>query len=380
VSGDYLLAVKSIGLSKVGGRKPCTLASAAKHNKRESPGELECRGRIDGTRVRLNYSIAGAGDSVGVLALAQSLMVAIGIDLEKIRHDYCQAIEVVFSLPQATTIDTQSYFAGCVAWCCTMFDQTNILSADVHLDESAPHCHVLVAPIRGGKWVGSSLIDRPSTHVLRKSFERTVAMHYGLKMSERLTGKQKAQAVAAVTAAIEQHHRELIASPMWQPIRKAIERGPAPFIESLGLVLADKPAPKMKAMAQTFTGTGKGPKRESSAIMAGKPIGIADTSTHAFASSTNPLGIENNVQKHQSLSCVGIAPATTIIDHQKRVATALLTAEHPDVRTRMKIALATQEPAIERQLRRPTVAPESVPDEDGYCRVRDADALPEDWT
>jgi len=41
MSGDYLLAVKSIGLSKIGGRKPCTLEAAAKHNKRENPRELE---------------------------------------------------------------------------------------------------------------------------------------------------------------------------------------------------------------------------------------------------------------------------------------------------------------------------------------------------
>jgi hypothetical protein len=32
--------VKSIGLSKLGGRKPCTLTGAAKHNKRELAKEL----------------------------------------------------------------------------------------------------------------------------------------------------------------------------------------------------------------------------------------------------------------------------------------------------------------------------------------------------
>ena len=41
MSADYLMAVKSIGLSKLGGRKPCTLSGAAKHNKREQAYELE---------------------------------------------------------------------------------------------------------------------------------------------------------------------------------------------------------------------------------------------------------------------------------------------------------------------------------------------------
>ena len=59
MSADYLMAVKSIGLSKLGGRKPCTLSGAAKHNKREQAHELEEKGRIDPERTRLNYSIAG---------------------------------------------------------------------------------------------------------------------------------------------------------------------------------------------------------------------------------------------------------------------------------------------------------------------------------
>ncbi|MCX6865148.1 MAG: VWA domain-containing protein [Verrucomicrobia bacterium] len=39
MSGDYIMAVKSIGLSTVNGRKPCTLEAAAKHNKRELAAE-----------------------------------------------------------------------------------------------------------------------------------------------------------------------------------------------------------------------------------------------------------------------------------------------------------------------------------------------------
>ena len=40
-------AVKSIGLSRVNGRKPCTLLEAARHNLREIQAEQGATGHID---------------------------------------------------------------------------------------------------------------------------------------------------------------------------------------------------------------------------------------------------------------------------------------------------------------------------------------------
>ena len=319
MSGEYIMAVKSIGLSTVNGRKPCTLEAAAKHNKRELAAELEGRGRIDADRVKLNYSIAGAGNVAGVLGLASQLMA--DIDHKPKRLDYCQAVEIVFSLPPTTTIDTAQYFAACVAWCCDRFGAGNILSADVHHDEpSSPfHAHVLIAPIQAGRWIGGALIDRTNTQTMRESFGRDVAAVYGLRMGDRLTGKRKGEAVAMVLADIETHHRAVIASSLWQPLRQAIERNPAPFIESMGLELADRHAKKMKTMAQIFTSTGKGAKRETLHLRKPNPIGIEPSPkpanpigidgeiTGRKPAIANPIGIENGAGKRQSLSCVGIA-------------------------------------------------------------------------
>lgn len=170
MSGDYIMAVKSIGLSKVGGRKPCTLDGAAKHNKRELAPELEARGRIDGARTRLNYSLAGAADVDGIVALVLKLMADIGTSPDERRRDYCQAVEIVFSLPPTTTIDTTRYFADCVDWCSDRFGADNILSADVHHDEpSNPHhAHVLIAPIQGGRWAGGNPIGIDGNLAARK--------------------------------------------------------------------------------------------------------------------------------------------------------------------------------------------------------------------
>lgn len=305
MSTDYLMAVKSIGLSKVGGRKPCTLSGAAKHNKRELLQELVARGRIDPEKTHLNYSIAGAIDSAGVVAMAYQLMASIGISPDKMRRDYCQAIEIVFSLPANTTIDKKRYFADCFNWCCARFGAENILSVDVHLDESAPHCHALIAPIQSGRWVGGKPIDRTNTKAMSASFSKQFAAAYGLKIVERLTGKRKGDVVAMVLGHIENRDRALLQSPAWQHLRQAIERNPAPFLTAYGLELEGKPQAKLKTMAQIFTSPGKGVKHEMLHLPKRNPAGV-DAQANKLAQA-NPIGIQNKGEKHQSLSCVGIA-------------------------------------------------------------------------
>ena len=275
MSTDYLMAVKSIGLSELGGRKPCTLSVASKHNKRELAHELEERGRIDPERTRLNYSIAGAIDSAGVVAMALQLMESIGISPGKMRSDYCQAVEIIFSLPATTMIDTKRYFAHCFEWCCARFGAENILSVDVHLDESTPHCHALIAPIQSGRWVGGKPIDRTNTKVLSESFSKQVASVHGLKMAERLEGKFKSDAVAAVLRHIENSDRGLLKSSAWVVIRQAIERNPASFLTAYGIELKNKPPANLKTIDQIFTITGKGAKRETLHLPKRNPLGIA---------------------------------------------------------------------------------------------------------
>jgi hypothetical protein len=305
MSADYLMKVKSIGLSRLGGRKPCTLSVAAKHNKRELAHELAERGRIDPERTHLNFIIAGAIDSANVVAMASQLMESIGISPDKMRRDYCQAVEIIFSLPPNTTIDIKRYFPDCFEWCCARFGAENILSVDVHLDESTPHCHALIAPIQSGRWVGGKLIDHTNTKVMSELFLKQVASVYGLKMGERLTGSRKGEAVAIVLGHIENQDRGLLQSTAWPPIRQAIERNPAPFLTAYGIESENKPPAKLKTMAQIFTSPGKGAKRETLHLPKRNPLGI-DAQANKPAQA-NPIGIQNKGEKNQSLSCVGIA-------------------------------------------------------------------------
>jgi len=253
----------------------------------------------------------------GIEVQSMRLMAEINTSPNKMRRDFCQAIEVVFSLPLNTAIDLRRYFSDCAAWCAARFGQDNILSADVHLDESAPHCHVLIAPIQDGRWVGGKLIDRSNTHALRESFKRNVANGYGLRMVDKMQGTQKANAIVMVLKAIEAGHREVIAMPLWQPLRQSIERDPAPFVAALGLMLGEKTPAKPKTMAQIFTSTGKGPKRETLHLPKTKPIGIDRHGAANIAAPMKPIGIVRRLPKpitiadstknNQSLSCVGFA-------------------------------------------------------------------------
>ena len=324
-----LLAVKSIGLSELGGRKPCTLLSAAKHNKRALAAELKPGGRIDPERVRHNYSLAGAATPDGVVALADKLMAGTA-GKKPTRKDYCQAVEVMFSLEASTTVAMGRYFQDCVDWCKARFGPENLLAADVHMDEDNPHCHVLIAPIRAGLWVGCSVIDQSHLKELRESFKRDVATGYGMTSEKKLTGKRRGVAVAMVLQAFESRHGALVASPDWIPIRRAVERDPGPFVASLGLDVPRDASAKSKTMAEIFTSKGAGPRRENAFIQRSNPIGMGaavmltteranpigfDADEVALRQATsNPTGIASEPETNQSLSCVGFAhPARSLM-------------------------------------------------------------------
>lgn len=108
-------------------------------------------------------------------------MAAAGVAVDKLRKDYTQAVELLFSLPPDTAINTQEYFERCVVWVERHFGAGNILSADVHRDEAAPHCHVLVLPLVDGQMRGANLLALSHVARLRDDFDKEVAKHYGMR-------------------------------------------------------------------------------------------------------------------------------------------------------------------------------------------------------
>lgn len=218
-------------------------------------------GSIDATRSHLNYRLAGPESPEAVAELARERMAAAGVT--KMRKDGVRAIEAVFSLPAGAIVDERAYFGDCVAWAADRFvGLDNILSADVHLDESQRHLHVLMLPLVGGRMVGSDLVGGPAKLKAHQAvFYEAVASRYGLrKAPARLQGAGKAAAAAAVLAKLRQLNDPALRSATWATLRDAIERDPAPWAMALGIDLDARTPRRMKTMAEIFTSTGRGGK------------------------------------------------------------------------------------------------------------------------
>ena len=282
-------AAKTVSMSKVNGRKPCDLLTAARHNLREIQAEMGSVGRIDPGRSATNAILAGPADAAQVQAKAASLLAAAGLNPAAMRRDHVQALEFVFSLPPSSGVDHAAYFARCLAWLMEALPLP-VLSAVSHADEHAPHLHILLLPLADGVYAGGKPVERPKLLRLRESFFNVVAGPAGLQReSAKLRGQAKRWAVTAVMARCEAMGLPAANGPLWPVLVAAIERDPTAAVRALGIELS---APK---------------NRQTQAEP--NPIGIEGTT---MSSKANPIGIEKQGEKIQSLSCVGIDSKTPL--------------------------------------------------------------------
>jgi len=154
------------------------VTAAAKHNLRKIPAEIGVDKHIDPDRMHLNYILRGPDNAEGVAALRSSLLRNAGI--KKLRVDAVQALEVLFTWPFPDEEAPRQYFEDCTQWAEQRF-QVPVLSSTVHLDESQPHCHVLMLPLVNGRMTGSDLFgmgSRLSQHL--NSFYKEVGAKYGI--------------------------------------------------------------------------------------------------------------------------------------------------------------------------------------------------------
>ncbi|RQO83911.1 plasmid recombination protein [Acidovorax sp. FJL06] len=350
-------AVKSIGLSRVNGRKPCTLLEAARHNLREIQAEQGSTGHIDPTRTYGNTVLHGPATAAEVCAHAEALQTAAGIICGSLRRDHCQAIEAVFSLPQQPAVpDPADYFAKCLAWLAGAL-ALPVLSAVVHRDEAAVHLHVLLLPVKDGAHVGSAPIDRAALKHLRERFFAKVAGPAGLKHSgAKVRGMAKQWAVAAVLQRCDVLGLPAANGPLWPCMVACIERDPTAAMLALGID------------ANSIRPSDTPPQSEPPQ----NPIGIE----------SNPIGFQNEGGKYQTLSCVGFAhspssneplPAITspgklwdIVGRRSQ-----WTAPHQN---RLRVARAAQQQAIARhshKLPPQRPSPTLRIGDDGLTRERD---------
>ena len=293
MSGAAFLRIKKL---KGGG----IITVAARHNRRVIQAEMGATGSIDPTRSCLNETLAGPLTAADVGQLAKDLMTAAGV--VKLRKDAVMGLEIVFSLPPGHALDDRAYFTACSEWAGAAFGGAqNVLSVDIHRDESQPHCHVLLLPLIDGRMDGSNLIGgKQKLMALQKDFHLKVAALYGLsKAPARLSGTAKQAGTKAVLQKLRETSDCALQSAAWAVIREAVERDPAHFLLALGIELL---APKKpgRTMAQIFTSKGKGPSKESS----------------------NPIGF-TPPEKEQTLCSVGFAPKPPLSAASPRPAPSL---------------------------------------------------------
>ena len=231
--------------------------AALRHNKRELQTERGAGANINVTRTSLNYCLAGESTPSNIATHAKVQMLQAGIDTP--RKNGVMAVEVVFSLPiDRHQQDTNPFFADCLAWLNKTF-AGELLSFDVHLDESAPHAHALILPLIDGKMQGNKLMGGTGNLMrLINLFHKEVARHYGLSRADykRLSANDKQSIEQLVLARLQGDN--VLKSRVWPCVRDAIHKDPQPWAQLLGI---DKPkagSKPVKSFVQIMTSKGKG--------------------------------------------------------------------------------------------------------------------------
>ncbi len=231
---------------------------ALKHNKRELQSERGSGANIDVTRTPLNYALAGQDTPANIARHANVQMLKSGI--EKPRKNAVMAVELIFSLPiDRHQQDTRPFFEDCYAWTLKTFDG-ELISFDIHLDETAPHAHAMILPLIDGKMQGNKLIGGKGNLMrLINLFHADVARNYGLSRpnSKRISAKDRQTLEGDVLKRLKAD--AVMQSAIWPIARDLIAKDPALFAHHLGLV--NSPAhnkSKIKSFVDHKRSRGKG--------------------------------------------------------------------------------------------------------------------------
>ncbi len=230
---------------------------ALRHNKRTLQNERGASANINPAKTFLNYSLA-SDDTPDAIALhAKIQMLKAGI--EKPRKNGVMAVEVLFSLPiDRHSQDTKPFFLACQAWVLNTF-AGELLSFDVHLDESAPHGHAVILPLINGKMKGRDMVGSTGNLMrLINQFHSDVAKNYGLSRSDRpnLTNADKRTIEKLVLSRLKGDPAML--SNVWACIRDAIHNDPMPYAQMLSIKQPLATISKSKSFVEIMTSKGKG--------------------------------------------------------------------------------------------------------------------------
>lgn len=304
MTGSLYLRLKSLNTRTVRGvTSPKNIVRvAAMHNLREIQAELgaSAASGISPGRMHLNYQLRGPGTADEVAGLAVALLDNAGV--KPLRRDASMALELVISLPAGTAIDHREYFAAAVTWADAYFN-VPILSAAVHLDEAAPHLHVLLLPLVAGRMQGGALAGGPAKiRAMLADFQQQVAQRFGLThqpRTKRLSKPNRDAAGRVVLEALRAHPERLIEPGMRDALIAALGSQAETLLPLLGLSMPTTKVPT-KSFVQIMTAPCK-PERARRAAPNAKHIDVAQD-----------LGSGVGQEFDNVYHCVDVAPARDI--------------------------------------------------------------------
>jgi hypothetical protein len=215
------------------------LCDALGHNLREFAAERGAYGSIDVTKMHENYVLHGSTSSAAAMEVADGIVSSADTRGKKLRRDAVWAIELVFTALPKTNGDLRKYFADCTRWAEEEF-KAPLLSSVVHLDQGAPHCHVLLVPLVDGKMNGGKLYGNKFQMMARlTSFYEAVGKRYGLNRPQ-----PRIKQPLAIRADLLQRCRDFLSegrrlsSKQIDTILNRFQADPLPLAESFGVVFS----------------------------------------------------------------------------------------------------------------------------------------------
>jgi hypothetical protein len=292
-----LLRVKSLNKKDYGGN---IIAVAARHN---LDHEARAKDYIDPSRTHLNVILRGAVRAADVAAEAIKLMEAAGI--KKPRSNASLGIEALISLRPSSGIAEQQFFIDAVA-CLEAFFEIPILSAVIHNDEAAPHCHIIMLPLFNGRMIGNQLLgDAARIKAMQGDFHAKVASRYGLslpKPAKRHSAAARARIADSVIDAMRKALKGIDEPTFWDAMRDSITEKPEPLMAYFGIEYAI-----LKQPEKTFTSImiKNCPERKHKTA-----IVVQNKNAIAVEPVCNPI---TSPEKVQPLSCVVVAELPSLI-------------------------------------------------------------------
>lgn len=246
-------AVQILRIKKLKGEN--IIHKAARHNLREIQAELGAHSHINPLEMHRNQILEGESIASEVANQATELMKQAGV--LSLRKDAVLGLELICSLPKSKEMASNEFFNDALLWAKSYFNAP-ILSAVVHYDEAAPHCHILILPLVNGAMRGSKLMGyKGSLRGMNVDFQDKIGQRYGLvlrSVTRSYSSAMREQIAGEMVRAIQIKPSHLnnpkVANALTQDFAQKL---PQNLMNLLGVSLPSNQPTKKKSFVEIMT-------------------------------------------------------------------------------------------------------------------------------